>query len=298
MGDRTPQQVLGRSEFDSDPEDLEADGSDYRPGSRQQLAIKSLAAKDPSFVRYLNSNGIDIDRLADLTNTTRAANIRKIISLVRVRNEFRGVARARSRKTLPASLYRGERSFFAMVEGNPRLLIGIGNRILDAMGKAQSASDVVQVGEIARAERHFLSLLATMPVRPATAGKPLSLQDLIGLIGKYFHSEVVNREFQDDPAGSFIIDDSVPEHVVHSLGDALNVGAIIYVPPPNSPGAVLRNLRRCRFRISYLLAPEYKLPLILMQEISLSTILGNVKDARGLVEPIQQAMAFTEVANG
>ena len=46
-----------------------------------------------------------------------------------------------------------------------------------------------------------------------------------------------------------------------SLGRALNAGAIVFVP--EKPGRRFSSLRGKRFRLSYLLAPHYQLPLIL-----------------------------------
>jgi len=73
--------------------------------------------------------------------------------------------------------------------------------------------------------------------------------------------------------------------VLASLGRALNAGAIVYVRD-GGPMILssLKTFRAKRFRISYLLAPLYGLPLRLGKAVALSTILGtrhSASDSQG-----------------
>ena len=64
---------------------------------------------------------------------------------------------------------------------------------------------------------------------------------------------------------------------MHSLAEALNAGAIIYVPDEREE-LLLESLRGKRFRLSYLLAPYYGLPLQLGRTVSLSVILDRFRE--------------------
>ena len=59
-----------------------------------------------------------------------------------------------------------------------------------------------------------------------------------------------------------------------SLTRALNAGAIVYVPDEDGQ-LLLASLRGKRFRLSYLLAPTYHVPLRLGRAVSLSKILNT-----------------------
>ena len=57
------------------------------------------------------------------------------------------------------------------------------------------------------------------------------------------------------------------------LGQALNASAIVYVPDDNGQ-LILQSLRDKRFRVSYLLAPIYAIPIRLGPYVNLSSILS------------------------
>jgi len=59
---------------------------------------------------------------------------------------------------------------------------------------------------------------------------------------------------------------------LEALGRALNSGAIILAPDPGGE-ALLSSLRGKRFRLSYMLAPGYGLPLNLGRPMALSHVL-------------------------
>jgi hypothetical protein len=102
------------------------------------------------------------------------------------------------------------------------------------------------------------------------------LLSLIDVIGEYFRNQIVGIPFTPDPFLSFVVDSHISEALHNSLAQALNLGAIVYVP--DGEGEILiTSLRGRRFRISYWLAPRYHLPLILGKPISLSKILADKK---------------------
>lgn len=83
------------------------------------------------------------------------------------------------------------------------------------------------------------------------------------------------------------------------LGDlkALNAGAIIHVPHPESgPDTLLRGLRGQRFRLSYALASRYRLLLTLGDRVSLSKLLLEMRGVD--IRNAQQTLFDTSGQNG
>src|SRR5205085_8870489 len=90
------------------------------------------------------------------------------------------------------------------------------------------------------------------------------------------------------PPLSFIVDTDTNDDLVDALGRALNAGAIVFV---NEKGEdlLLSSLKGKRFRLSYILAPHYTLPLMLGKARSLDSILkGRVirSDNKNRSEPL------------
>jgi hypothetical protein len=103
---------------------------------------------------------------------------------------------------------------------------------------------------------------------------PRGVLSIIDQIGNYFYDAVVIQTFNSDPPGTFVVDSRVDDRLLESLGKALNAGAIVYVPDDDSH-LVMSSLRGKRFRLSYLLAPNYGIPIRLGPPVSLKTILGR-----------------------
>jgi hypothetical protein len=291
---KPPEKVLGDSYFRTNPGEWK---EVYRPGSKVAQRFTELAGKDPSFAAYLDRKGVNPNHLDDLAENKKAATVRKIAPIVAVREfyrrpEIQNTPRGalRSRKT--AVLYSGAESLFALTEGNPRWFIGIMDRLLDQQ-QAKSESRIPppwQAEEARTAAERFQAMLATIPVPQSSSSMPrLGVLDTVEAVAEYFHEKIVRGPFKSDPPGTFYVDSQVNETILASLGRALNAGAIVYVPdrgPVILPS--LADLRGKRFRISYLLAPLYGLPLRLGKPITLSTILAARNDQQESEVPNDQ----------
>ncbi|MCL4553362.1 MAG: hypothetical protein M1305_07425 [Candidatus Marsarchaeota archaeon] len=290
--DVDPESLFGISEFETPTTERTNVGGAYKPGSRLQRRFARMARKDKSFGKYLEHRCIDPKALHLLDDNVRASDIRKITSLVAVRDAFRRYDRQnddadrknrrqqiRSRKN--PQVYAGASSLFAMVEGNPRWFIGIVDRLLSDFSKLDGKlSAATQVEEVLKTVHLFRALLAAIPCPEVAEGQnhrgALSILDLIG---EHFFKSVVVDDFNPDPPGSFTIDSDANEELVYALGQALNAGAIVYVPEKKSI-LVLRSLREKRFRLSYLLAPYYRIPVRLGRPISLSSVVRESSTER------------------
>lgn len=272
--------ALGRSYFETLPSEwVEAkQNTAYRDDSRIGRELRSLAAKDPSFELYLREREIDVTNLDSVGRSQRAAELRKIAPLVPIRDFYRrGLQESgrkqskRSRKA--ATLYAGAESLFAISEGNPRWFIGIVSRLLDrADPHAQRIPEALQAREFLAAAERFAAMLRTIPVGYEVTKSSRGLLSLVRLIGLYFHAEAVEKDFTAEPAGSFIVDSNSSEHLLNAVEQALNAGAIVYVPD-DAGQVLLKSLRGKRFRLCYLLAPLYEFPLRLGTAVSLANML-------------------------
>jgi hypothetical protein len=281
---KSPEEVFGDSEFDA-PAGEERKRT-YGVGGKAYERFKLLAERDPSFASYLNAHRIDLESLDSLPEKDRAELIRRIASIVIVRETFRGtprseanrVASGRSRKN--PTIYAGAHSLFAIAEGNPRWLIGIFKPLIqESRTKGGRCRPERQAEEIANAAHTFRALLATFPYH--AEGRNVGLLNLLDRIGDSFFRAVVVDEFSAQPALSFKVDKSCDDHVVNALERAVNAGAIVYVPAPGE-GVVLASIRERRFRLSYMLAAAYRLPLLLGLEANLSGIIAKPSSSKAL----------------
>ena len=274
-----PSDLLGSSVFGPDDHHLKRLESEYRKSGRLGKLFSELYRGDESFRSYIDSHNIDIDSLDQLDPGLRDKTIRKVRSLVTVRATFRSddtryaASGRRTRGRKNPQLYSGDRSIFAMAEGNPRWLIGLTTRLLGDLGPRRVLPANAQSRETSLLANRFRALLKTIP----TAGPPGRHRGLLSVldpIGQFIHDGVVRRPFDPDPAGSFIVDSDTAEWLVDSLGKALNAGAIVYVPDSEA-SSIVASIRGKRFRLSYALAPHYEIPLLLLRPVSLSSILNK-----------------------
>jgi hypothetical protein len=272
-------EVFGRSVFEAGDFERESNVSAYRPGTSLHRRFSNLAKKDSSFADYLGRHNIDLQTMHLLGETERAGVIRKGTSVIAVRENYRsneGLSGAptrleRSRKT--PTLYTGSRSLFAIIEGNPRWFIGIvGPLIRDYMNHLRPVSRGIQARTITTATNRFRALLRTIPYSPSNSATSRGLLSLLDSVGEKFHDNLVQGPFNPDPPLSFVVDSHTSGEVLVALGKALNAGAIILAPDQTGE-TLLSSLRGKRFRLSYMLAPGYGLPLNLGRTMALSQIL-------------------------
>jgi energy-coupling factor transporter ATP-binding protein EcfA2 len=284
---------LGRAFFhstgaweDNEPSSL----SGYRPGTHTHSRFQSLATRDPSFAAYLARSQIDLERMHLLGESERASTIRKVTSLVTVRETFRsthsdaeGNPRAnRSRKN--PLLYTGIEALLSIVEGNPRWTIGLLGPLLRRYQQVNRGRQKtfpvprhVQALAVKSASDRFQALLRSLPYVPpgssarARNASSKGLLSLLDAIGTRLHRHVVVDNFVPQPVLSFFVPATAPIELVVALGRALNVGAIVAAPKSDvvadsDDETIHSGIAGRRFRLSHMLARAYGLPLILGRE--------------------------------
>lgn len=269
----TANDVFGPSPFAQD-ENEPREG--YGRGAAIWQVMVDLANRDPSFESYLKSHDIAPDDPVVESVSARDESLRKIKPIVLLRDAYLKdsglkVVR-RSRKNPP--LYYGEDSIYAMSEGNPRLLAGLLNEILDfapltteqkkafPLVKPEAQSQVLY-----SASQRMLTGIKTYPLD--RAGNARSLPSLVDKLGNFLHSELVLREFRADPVGSFFVDEDVPPSFEEALSLGLLIGAFVHVQSPH--GDIPPSVTGSRIRLSYMLAPKYRLLFRNYREMRLST---------------------------
>jgi hypothetical protein len=105
------------------------------------------------------------------------------------------------------------------------------------------------------------------------------LLGFLDVIGEYFQDRLLEDKFEPDYNGSFTVDSDATTELESTVGNALNVGALIFVPDHEvNADALLVGLKGKRFRLSYLLCPRYTLPLTIGYSVSLGVILQGKKE--------------------
>lgn len=271
--------VFGISEFDRGNEEKAKEQSAYGVNSALYCRFKSLAEKDKSFRNYLERKNINLEQMESMTEKERASKVRKVTNLVCIRdtflNEKQGIRSVKKTK-----LYTGFKTLFDITEGNPRLFLAIVGPLLKKYvhtGRPISESDQADIVTIAI--DRFRALLSTIPAPDGYPQKMgASLISLIDYIGESFQKNILREDFNADPATSFTVDNNTHEKIKELLGMALNAGAIIYIHESEET-PLLDSLTGKKFRLSHLLAPYFRLPLIVNKSQNLSTILGLASES-------------------
>lgn len=281
-----PEEILGTSYSDTHRQEKALRGSAYNPESRIAAAFTELAKKDATFSEYLKKHSINVAQLHETSPEKMDRVVRKIAPIVMFRNYFlgrksiTGKALRRSRKV--AEIYAGADSLFAITEGNPRWFIGIIGSLLDTCiqpNKTLRVPEADQARKVEQTASRFMARIRAIPITrpPGTSrGDVVSVDTLLTRIGNYFEEAAITDTFSPEPSLVFRVSPEMPRALRDNLDKALNAGAIIYLPDgANAAKDLLLTVSNKRFRLSYLLAPLYHLPLRTGPEVSLSRILSQ-----------------------
>ncbi len=277
-GHDDPDRVLGATSVVAiDPEGNEDAPGVYAPDSAYGELLSELAAIDPSFTRWLESNEIVLAHAHELEDDLRA-RLRKVMPIVALRAAYirrpthrPGTQGARLRSRRNVALYSGKEAFYAMMEANPRWL----NHVCDSLLQDDDGGVIAperQSSRLLAAAREFEGYLRILPVRGTHMDADDGPKRLLRRIAEYFRNQYIRGSFTADPCGSFRVDAEFSDTIVNSLRALINRGAVIEVP---TGGGGLGKLIGTRFRCAYIVAPIYGLPLRLDKEVGLSTILGG-----------------------
>lgn len=252
-------QLLGGSGFFERPPGVDA----YLPESKNAKAIRKLASEDDSFRDWLETKHIDPKHVEDVRGKRRSETVQKAISIILLRDEYlhevRGTLRGRSRKRNVA--YIGEETIFAICENNPRLLKALLGKLLalQLAGRLREGTCAEAVQECC--EEYRLHLRAIEVER--SLDDALMPRRLIETIGTAFAGGVYGPKFDPEPPLSF----SVGEVDRARFGMRSVLSQLIHY------GAIVPEEEKDSYRLAYMFAPLYRLPLRKGRSRALSGIL-------------------------
>lgn len=269
---RSPNEILGKTAYLTEDDG----GKPYGKGDDWESIFVSLRNKDKDFAKFLEDRHIDPTNLETSSDTPTGSTVRKIAPLIAFRDAYRreGSGASKGRKKLTFA-YSGASAIFAICEGNPRWLIGIINMMLGAQqSNSNKILPSIQVDKVLRATEAFAAMLSTVATH-----QPIGLQTdqpidrILRQIGDYFFQRVVKDKYTEEPPLSFEVDSKVSAQMENALQIAFNHGAIVNIPDNDGQDNNFETLRGKRFRLAYLLAPRYKLPLRATKIVALSRII-------------------------
>jgi hypothetical protein len=275
--DLDPERVFGRSAFGS--EDAERTGGDrtYRHGSRFWAELKKAYQTDPSLRKLLRQHGVDLREDSNPSAALRDSLLRKLKPILLIRNEYRrasesgregGILRSRKR----TSLYTGADAIYAVSDGNPRRLVGMLQELVPHIVPGHRVSLAVQAAAVRRLASRFNALMRVLPGSAIDfANRQLGVGDLLDAIGNYFFERLVRGPFPLDPPGSITVDRRANAAVLRLLEVAVLQGALVHVE--SNEDHLPTGIRGKRFRLSFSLAPHYRLPLRVYDSVELSACL-------------------------
>ena len=269
----TPHRILGDSAFDS--ADSSGPGarlsSAYAPGGLVWEAMKRLRESDTSFANYLSRSQIDLNSLTTLSPDQRAAKVRKMRNVVVVRDYYRMAGRRRSRKSL--ELYSGAATVLALPDGNPRMAMALIRELFSKWDRDSSntISPSAQGEAIEIVLNRFVALLAAQEAE-RIGGSASTVLQLVDNIGSNLATRVLDGNFSPDVPAAFKVDADVDQRLYPLIERAVNAGAFV---PVRSSGAenLSASVAEQTYRLSYLLAPRFGLPIRAGKSVALSNLL-------------------------
>lgn len=254
----------------------------YDRGSEFYGQEVKLLEKDDSFRQFLEQYGIDPANPLPTTDNQKDTLFRKIKPIVYFRNFYvevnkvvDGVIRHSLRGRKTGDLYFGVEVLKKVCDGNPRWLISLVTAILSksAHGRVDKR---IQYQELLAASRRFSNMMENIPIGSSST---FTFKTLLAQIGSYFSGEVLGPSFFMEPKTTFTVDlDSsiASRHILEIIEKGVSQGAFILLDSEDDNFDF--EVRNQRFKLSYLLSIQYKLPLRKNPVASLSEILYGKDD--------------------
>lgn len=282
--DITPVQVLGDGWFDGSGfgSENKAKLNSYKAPNGQIYKRSVLLRRvDNTFSKWLKEREFTLEDI-DGQPEDKKAQFRKALPFILTRSEFIGPnKKLKSRKAL--NLYTGAYSLFSISEGNPRTFINLMRPLVREF--CETGGTVKATSQTSSLEATIHRYKASLSALPTDGyGDIRSIIQLVNVIGSYFQLVQLRGNFSPEPPSTIEVDRSVPPSLASLVGRALNAGALVRMPleasetgrEPNHTEDIVGS----RLRISYTLAPEFKLPLVSTRTVPLSNIIHSLNSAK------------------
>jgi len=251
------------------------------PQSLTWFVFKELASYDSDFRSQIKARGMDPENPIPNNQSDSDTFIRKskeiaINRLIFTKRKNEWYVAKRSRKEYP--IYYGKETIFKLCEGNPRFIINIINDIFIKTEKYKDIDNFTfspdeQVDVVRSVSNRFYAMLKTYPTAIMINRKPFDLDKLVQQVGDYFETEVNQGKFKMHPATSFFFDSKNTLREIQELVNiGVSLGAFIKIDKTAEDISIDKTVR---YRLSYLLHPNFKLPLRLFSSVKLNNIISG-----------------------
>jgi energy-coupling factor transporter ATP-binding protein EcfA2 len=253
--------------------------ADFEPNSLSWNVFKELATYDGDLRKEMTSRGIDPNNPVPLTKLNADTFLRKTKEIAINRLLFSKYKNdkyyaPKGKKEYP--IYHGRETVFKVCEGNPRFIMNIINDIFIKTGRYADLTNLYfkpeeQANVVKSVSSRFSAMLNTYPTSVPFSGRYVDLDWLIEKIGQYFDNQINKGAFKINPANSFFFDPlNTPKTIVDLVNIGVSLGAFVKLDKSIDD---LSKSNESRFRLSYLLHPQFKLPLRLYSSVKLNNIL-------------------------
>ena len=257
-------------------------------------AFVSLYQKDESFKALLDNKNINPESPPISDSSKSGTLVRKITPLVLHREKeisgFKfsdGISRRKGgRRGLQA--YFGYPNLIDLTEGNPRWVLTLAEA-LAAQSNTSSLdvkSPTVQSQAITSFVQQFASKLTVYPTKAAAEGRRWTPRQFMEALGNSIASTLFDGPFVTDPAMSFKIDQRALSNFGEYIRTCIDLGALVLIrrgaSAPLGSGADGQTLLDSRVRISFRLAPHFRLPLRSTKEQNISAAIKSGELLKGL----------------
>jgi len=257
----------------------------------REKTFVALYSRDESFRIFLDEKGVKPDSLPTSDKTPAGALIRKIAPLVlhrereveRFDSKIGKTQRKGGRKSL--HIYGGYPALLDLTEANPRwvlTLVEALNAESNETGRAVGAQSV-QTQAIRAFVEQFASKLMVYPIGESTSSLHASPLQFVDRLAGAITQTLFDGPFVSDPPLSFTIDQEAMSQYGSYIRTCIDLGALVIIRRgPSAPLSTMNincnALVGSRVRISYRLAPHYRIPLRSTKEqpVSRALRLGGV----------------------
>lgn len=250
-------------------------------------AFVGLYRKDESFKKLIDNKKIDPTSPPLSDSNANGTLVRKITPLVLHREReiehFRYSDGQSRRKGGRRGMqpYHGYPNLVDLAEGNPRWVLTLAEALYaqSVTSSQKINTPTVQTQAINHFVQQFASKLTVYPTKAAAEGRRWTPKQFMEALGNSIASTLYDGPFVTDPALSFKIDQRAINNFGEYIRTCIDLGALVLIrrdsSAPLKSGGDRQNLLNSRVRISFRLAPYFRLPLRSTKEQSISSAIKS-----------------------
>lgn len=266
---------------------LEKDIEEYfeQPKELSEEAVFSeLASKDPDFKAYLHKNKIEIGKIKLYTEEDKRPTIRKVKFIANLRNYYLKANKRASRKQAP-SYYAGFNEICKALEYNPRMLIGVMNKISQKASNERKITISAQLTALSEMNNSYQDLLQTIAI-DSQGNELRSIYDLVEAIGKELSKDISGEKFTAEPKGVITFRTKISGNYVEAIGFALNSGALIIENDKDESLFNKNKMSTAECRLSYLFSHKFGILTNKGRKVELGRLLGAEQKIANYLRPV------------